>query len=314
MEGTEGPQSTDCARTKFSLKSQLNTFSILILILVLSLAACERPLQPTDQRPTTTPAAVAVSDSPGYPAATGRQPASAGYPAAAQGLPSGYPPATWVSLPTAMGPTPVEVAGAPTAVIPNGTPETIIASPPPESSETGSPPTVTPSPTSAPQTHIVTAGDNLYRLSLQYGVSWLALAEYNNLTNPDQLTVGQELRIPGREEIVTPTPSPATEMMYVVRPGDTLYRIAQAFQANWMQIAEANGLVNPNQLYPGQVLKIVATAPGPRPPFVHVVQRGETLFLISLRYGLPWPAVAEANDLNPPYVIYPGQSLIIPGG
>ncbi|MEW5989251.1 MAG: LysM peptidoglycan-binding domain-containing protein [Chloroflexota bacterium] len=272
--------------------------SLILLLLTLLTTACERPLQPTNQRPAT----VEVEN-------------SRGYPAAAQSLPPGYPPATLVSLPTAMGPTPVEVASAP-SVTPGGTPETALANPPPGPTETGNPltPAVTPSASGAPQIHVVTAGDNLYRLGLHYGLSWLALAEYNNLTNPDQLTVGQELRIPGGEEIITPTPSPATETMYMVRPGDTLYRIAQAFQANWMQIAEANGLVNPNQLHPGQVLKIVATAPGPRPPFVHVVQRGETLFLIALRYGLPWPAIAEANSLIPPYVIYPGQSLIIPGG
>lgn len=44
--------------------------------------------------------------------------------------------------------------------------------------------------------HIVRAGDNLYRIGLQYGFTIEELVAYNNLTNPNRLDVGQEIRIP----------------------------------------------------------------------------------------------------------------------
>lgn len=213
-----------------------------------------------------------------------------------------------------------------------------------------------------PATHIVAPGENLYRIGLQYGVDWLALAQFNGLTNANQITVGQELRIPpadgeteaegeasapeapgdeppadeAAEEAATdpppdaeeataaaeptpppqpqaPTPSPLTETTHTVAPGDTVYRLSQRYGVSWVQIAEANGLITPNQIFIGQVLKIPVSQPGTAPEFVHNVRPGESLFRIALQYGLPLAALVEANGLQPPYVIYPGQTLLIPG-
>lgn len=166
-----------------------------------------------------------------------------------------------------------------------------------------------------PQTHTVAAGENLYRIGLKYGISWVTLAEYNNLTNADKIKVGQVLNIPGGDAPeAEPTPSPLTETTYIVKAGDNLFRIGLQYNINWTQIAEANGIVNPNHLEVGQELKIPVDTPGPTPQFTHQVQAGETLFLISLRYGVAWTAIAEANEIGSPYVIYVGQTLVIPGG
>jgi LysM repeat protein len=163
-----------------------------------------------------------------------------------------------------------------------------------------------------PATHTVAAGENLYRIGLKYGISWVAIANANNLANPNILRVGQVLTLPGSTS-PGPTPSPGTESTYVVQPGDNLYRIGLKFGISWVQIAEANGLVNPNVISVGDELKIPVDTPGPAPAFSHVVRPGETLFLISLQYGVSWPSIAEANNLTSPYVIYVGQTLEIPG-
>lgn len=168
-------------------------------------------------------------------------------------------------------------------------------------------------------THVVQPGENLYRIGLKYGVSWVTLARYNNLANPNAIYVGQTLKIPPEGTAdggtPTPTPPPGETTTYVVQPGDTLYKIGQRYNISWVEIAQANNIVNPNQIYVGQQLTIPTGATPPPPSDVtHTVRQGETLFLISLHYGLPWTIVAEANSINPPYVIYPGQTLIIPGG
>jgi len=165
-----------------------------------------------------------------------------------------------------------------------------------------------------PATHTVAAGENLYRIGLKYGISWVAIANANNLTNPNIISVGQVLNLPGDTTPTPgPTPSPQTETTYAVQAGDNLYRIGLKFGISWVQIAEANGLVNPNVIKAGDELKIPVDAPGPAPAFSHVVKQGETLFLISLQYGVSWPSIAEANNLTSPYVIYVGQTLEIPG-
>jgi len=165
-----------------------------------------------------------------------------------------------------------------------------------------------------PATHTVAAGENLYRIGLKYGISWAAIANANNLANPNILSVGQVLNLPGGTTTDPgPTPSPQTETTYVVQTGDNLFRIGLKFGISWVQIAEANGLVNPNVIKAGDELKIPVDAPGPAPAFSHVVKAGETLFLISLQYGVSWPSIAEANNLTSPYIIYVGQTLEIPG-
>jgi LysM repeat protein len=146
------------------------------------------------------------------------------------------------------------------------------------------------------------------------------------LTNANRITVGQVLALPatnapgtGGQPIPTPgtgqqpTPSPQTETTYTVRPNDNLFRIGLAYGIGWVQIAEANGLISPSQIYVGQVLKIPVNRPGPMPEFTHQVRAGESLLRIALLYGIPWTTIAEANNLTSPYVIYPGQTLVIPG-
>jgi putative chitinase len=114
-----------------------------------------------------------------------------------------------------------------------------------------------------------------------------------------------------------PTPTPPDEtghIDYVVQRGDTLNKIGQKFGVSWIEIAEANGLVNPNLIYAGQILKIPTTEPEAPPSATHTVKPGETLYRISLQYGVHWLAIAQANSIAPPYVIYPGQVLTLPGG
>jgi LysM repeat protein len=170
--------------------------------------------------------------------------------------------------------------------------------------------------TTIPATHTVAAGENLFRIGLKYNLSWVDIANENNLANPHALSVGQVLKLPGASAAAPdpePTPSPQTETTYIVKAGDNLYRIGLSYGISWVQIAEANGLDSPNMIIVGSELKIPVNTPGPAPQFTHVVQPGETLFLISLQYGVTWPAIAEANDLASPYVIYVGQTLEIPG-
>jgi len=50
-----------------------------------------------------------------------------------------------------------------------------------------------------------------------------------------------------------------------------------------------------------------------QPYTVHVVQPGDTLYSIALRYGVGATAIAQANGLVNPNYIYVGQSLRIPG-
>jgi lipoprotein-anchoring transpeptidase ErfK/SrfK len=58
------------------------------------------------------------------------------------------------------------------------------------------------------RTHLVARGENLYRISLRYGVSIQAMMLANGLRSPDIVYAGQRLVIPNRSGAVTPSPAP----------------------------------------------------------------------------------------------------------
>ena len=122
--------------------------------------------------------------------------------------------------------------------------------------------------------------------------------------------VGESLTIPSADQEKT-LDLPAT---HVVQEGENLYRIGLTYDCPWVAIARANGIVNPNRIYAGQTLTIPSPEPLPSPtlPTTHTVRPGENLFRIGLHYGVPWPAIADANGITDPNRILVGAILTIP--
>lgn len=109
------------------------------------------------------------------------------------------------------------------------------------------------------------------------------------------------------------------QAQYLVQPGDTLAKVGQRYNIKWSAIAQANSLTNPDRIYAGQTLCIPAANPPTNPPPAtcqtnHIVQRGESLSGIGLRYGVSWTSIAQTNSLSNPNRIYVGQKLCIPSG
>ncbi len=100
-------------------------------------------------------------------------------------------------------------------------------------------------------TYTVQRGDTLSGIAARFAVSQAELMKANNIVDPDQLALGQQLRIPGGA--VAPT---APSQTYTVRSGDTLFAIATRFGVTMAALQAANNITNPNAIYAGQVLKI----------------------------------------------------------
>ncbi len=122
-----------------------------------------------------------------------------------------------------------------------------------------------------PITHTVAAGENLYRISLRYNVPIATIAAANNITNFNLIFVGQQLTIPGTsggtapptDTDTTQTTDSGTGATYTVVAGDTLGSIARQFGTTYTAIAAANGIANPNLIYPGQTLTIPGASAAP---------------------------------------------------
>jgi LysM repeat protein len=114
--------------------------------------------------------------------------------------------------------------------------------------------------------------------------------------------------------IVPASASPSeADSIHIVQRGETLSAIAVRYGVNMWTIARANGISNPNRIYVGQRLVIPSGTSASTGGSVHVVQVGETMTSISLRYGVDQWAIARANGITNLNHIYIGQRLIIPG-
>lgn len=104
--------------------------------------------------------------------------------------------------------------------------------------------------------------------------------------------------------------------VYTVRPGDNLYRVALHFGVSTYALSLANGIVNPNFIFVGMVLRVPCGGAPPPPPSgvcnFYTVQRGDWLTAIAARFGVSWTAIAALNRLSNPSFIYPGMRLAIP--
>lgn len=123
---------------------------------------------------------------------------------------------------------------------------------------------------------------------------------------------------PAAEEPAAPVETPGT---YTVQAGDTLGLIAQRFGLSIQELAQANNISNVNVLSVGQVLNIPGEGdepppadpdPDPGQEQIYIVQRGDNLFRIALRYGLTVNELASYNNITDPTRIDVGQQLRIP--
>ncbi len=145
--------------------------------------------------------------------------------------------------------------------------------------------------------YTVQPGDTLFSIARRYNTTVSDLVATNQIANPNLILVGQLLNIPGAEAntagaaaaVVAAAPAaeaataitsaPAASapaaaapaaaaavvpvvggsgVTYVVRPGDTVYRIATRYGTTVTAVAQANNLANANTIYVGQVLIIPA--------------------------------------------------------
>jgi len=132
--------------------------------------------------------------------------------------------------------------------------------------------------------HVVQPGETLYCLGRGYGVLPSAISSANSLSAFAHLSIGQVLDIPA---------------------------------VPWMRIP-AGPVCAPQFVSPYSSVTVVTPAPATNTPpasssAFYVVQRGDTLWRLGLRYGVTVYSLKVANGLQS-NLIYVGQVLVIPGG
>lgn len=111
-----------------------------------------------------------------------------------------------------------------------------------------------------------------------------------------------------------PAPNPVEHIghpatgTYTVQSGDTLSGIAAKFGTTYQNLAAINGIGDPNQIFPGQVLKVTGTA---SQESTYYVQAGDTLSAIATKFGTTVSNLVSINHISNPNVIYVGQKIYV---
>ncbi|MGC8880468.1 MAG: LysM peptidoglycan-binding domain-containing protein [Anaerolineae bacterium] len=182
-----------------------------------------------------------------------------------------------------------------------------------------------PTPNFAPSTSIPPApagtiytvrwGDTLFSIAAQFGVTVEAIKSANGLSS-DIIQVGQQLVIPGASVPSAPAPAPGGgTTTHIVQPGETLFRIALRYNSTVEAIVQANGISNPWFIYPGQQLTVPLGPTGSVPLLprrTYVVQPGDTLSAIALRFNTTVETLMVLNNLSNANLLHPGQVLQLP--
>ena len=135
------------------------------------------------------------------------------------------------------------------------------------------------------QIYTVLAGDTIYGISKQFGVSVDDIKKVNNLTD-NAITIGQILKIPTEE----------TTALYIVQKGDTLYSIAKKYNTTVSELISLNNLKS-NVINPNQEIRIPIGETVSDQYINYTVQKGDSLYAISKKYEVTVNELIELNGL-----------------
>lgn len=99
--------------------------------------------------------------------------------------------------------------------------------------------------------------------------------------------------------------APSKRRVYLVRRGDSLFKVARKFKTTVSKIKKANKLRR-SKIYVGQRLKLPSTHS------VYIVRRGDTLSRIARKFGTSIKTLVAYNSLNRRGHIFKGQKILIP--
>jgi LysM repeat protein len=175
--------------------------------------------------------------------------------------------------------------------------------------------------------HIVRPGDSLAAIAQANQLTLAELSAYNGISNPNHIVINQQIRIPSSMAAILDAPAsqataplPGGTGYYVIKQGDSLSRIARAYDINQADLMRLNGLDNANRIFVGQTLRLTARVAAPeqwRAPqpqvadTIYVVKADDTLAGIAQAHNVTLSDLVALNGLPNSNFVYAGQRLRI---
>jgi murein DD-endopeptidase MepM/ murein hydrolase activator NlpD len=155
--------------------------------------------------------------------------------------------------------------------------------------------------------YVVQPGDTLWDISVRFGISIAELEKVNGITNPNLVSAGDRLVIPGLEGfqgiVVT------LEVPY----GETLRSLSREYRVPQSVLVRLNHLTSPSELYAGSYLVILESDTKAPKGKRATLSSGESLLEMAVSEGTdPWSLVAT-NAFSQTVDVLPGDVLRVTG-
>ena len=156
--------------------------------------------------------------------------------------------------------------------------------------------------------YTVQSGDTLGGIARRFGLTIDELAKENGISNPNLLSEGTQLVIPGLDGI-------RGFLTTIMIPyGESLNSISRRYQIEPALLARLNHLTAPSEIFAGADLVIPQQGAGAAQHARIPLAPGQSLLELSIQQGTnPW-SLMRTNQLANTWEALPGDILLLPGG
>ncbi|MDD2505253.1 MAG: LysM peptidoglycan-binding domain-containing protein [Bacilli bacterium] len=152
--------------------------------------------------------------------------------------------------------------------------------------------------------YIVEKNDTLYSIAYNYGMTSEELLEINNLLE-DTLKEGETIFVYNNLPLLN------NEIIYTVKPGDSLYSIAQEYNTTIENIMSQNYLLNENLKVGTKLIITLGILKESKETETHIVLPNDNLYSIARKKGISVKELKEMNNLTSDDLSI-GQQLLVP--
>src|SRR5271157_4924325 len=164
----------------------------------------------------------------------------------------------------------------------------------------------TPTPVSGP-TYIIQSGDTLSSIADRFNVSLNDLMSANDITDPNTIQAGQQLVIPGLEDV---TGTLNTDVMAF---GDSFRSLVRQTQISSTLLEKLNHIVSPSQFYVGANMIVPSQANVSTLTNRATPSAGESLLEMAVKQNTDSWTLVSLNNLGGTWDALPGDVLYAPG-